>query len=116
MDDEDGVNSCSLINPQIDVFARNLPIGTYFVRVEESGNNATTPAYLLKLVATPPGCGDSITQPTEECDDGNTTSGDGCSNLCEIEGNFCAETEDNNGFMNATSMSGCVGGSGAINS
>src|SRR5437016_428937 len=34
----------------------------------------------------PPGpCGDGIAAGTEECDDGNTTSGDGCSATCQLE-------------------------------
>jgi cysteine-rich repeat protein len=35
---------------------------------------------------TPVGCGNGILEPPEECDDGNTTSGDGCSSFCTIEG------------------------------
>jgi cysteine-rich repeat protein len=31
-------------------------------------------------------CGDGIIQPPEECDDGNTISGDGCSSFCRLEG------------------------------
>jgi cysteine-rich repeat protein len=30
-------------------------------------------------------CGDGIVDGTEECDDGNTTSGDGCSATCQLE-------------------------------
>ncbi len=31
------------------------------------------------------GCGDGFLDPSEECDDGNTTDGDGCSATCTIE-------------------------------
>lgn len=31
-------------------------------------------------------CGDGIRDPGEQCDDGNTTSGDGCSDICRVEG------------------------------
>lgn len=35
-------------------------------------------------------CGDSIIERNEGCDDGNTTSGDGCSRICQVEANwFC---------------------------
>ncbi len=33
-----------------------------------------------------PECGNSIPEPPEQCDDGNTTDGDGCSALCQTEG------------------------------
>jgi cysteine-rich repeat protein len=33
-----------------------------------------------------PGCGDTVLDPGEECDDGNTESCDGCSALCTTEG------------------------------
>lgn len=37
-------------------------------------------------------CGDGIQDPSEQCDDGNTASGDGCSATCENEGSatFCS--------------------------
>ncbi|MEX1246696.1 MAG: myxococcus cysteine-rich repeat containing protein [Thermoanaerobaculia bacterium] len=35
---------------------------------------------------TPIGCGNGVINPPEECDDGNTLSGDGCSSFCTIEG------------------------------
>ncbi len=37
------------------------------------------------LVAAPAACGNSIVEPGEACDDGNTTSGDGCSSTCQDE-------------------------------
>ena len=36
----------------------------------------------------PPICGDGIIESGEQCDDGNTTSGDGCSSQCQIESCF----------------------------
>jgi cysteine-rich repeat protein len=33
----------------------------------------------------PPGCGDSLVQNDEACDDGNMASGDGCSAACQVE-------------------------------
>ncbi len=35
--------------------------------------------------ATPPACGDGFVDPGEQCDDGNTVSGDGCSATCKLE-------------------------------
>src|SRR5262249_20791835 len=34
---------------------------------------------------TPPGCGNGVIDPGEQCDDGNTTSCDGCSSTCQSE-------------------------------
>lgn len=36
-------------------------------------------------------CGDTSIDPGEECDDGNTTPGDGCDENCELEG-FCGDS------------------------
>lgn len=33
-------------------------------------------------------CGDGILTEDEECDDGNTTDGDGCNSSCKIEDGF----------------------------
>jgi uncharacterized repeat protein (TIGR01451 family) len=38
------------------------------------------------VMGPPPVCGDGHLDPGEECDDGNTQNGDGCSSQCEIEG------------------------------
>jgi fibro-slime domain-containing protein len=37
-------------------------------------------------------CGDGVIQPGEQCDDGNTASGDGCSASCQIETGFVCPT------------------------
>ncbi len=38
-------------------------------------------------------CGDGVIERSEQCDDGNTTSGDGCSRICQIEANWDCPTE-----------------------
>jgi len=38
-------------------------------------------------------CGNGVLDGTEQCDDGNTVSGDGCSKICQIESNYdCPKT------------------------
>jgi cysteine-rich repeat protein len=49
----------------------------------------------LTTVAESPTCGNSIQEGTEQCDDGNQLSGDGCSASCVIE--FCGDGSVNNG-------------------
>jgi cysteine-rich repeat protein len=41
-------------------------------------------AHFVRVFQTP-FCGDSIIDSGEECDDGNTTDGDGCSGICQVE-------------------------------
>ncbi|AGP39001.1 hypothetical protein SCE1572_33635 [Sorangium cellulosum So0157-2] len=58
--------------------------------------DARTPAdagpYTLDLVFSPATCGDGIVSKPEECDDGNTVDGDGCSAACTLEiDDVCAD-------------------------
>jgi hypothetical protein len=55
LDDDDGISNCSLIDgTSFDAgTAGNLPAGTYFIRVEEFGNNASIAAYRLRVQVTP---------------------------------------------------------------
>jgi cysteine-rich repeat protein len=39
------------------------------------------------------GCGNGFLDPGEACDDGDTTSGDGCSDICLAESNYTCEGE-----------------------
>ena len=58
-------------------------------------------------------CGNGILETTEECDDGNTNNGDGCSAQCKIEvstavcGNGILETGEQCDDGNTTSGDGC---------
>ncbi|WP_437792108.1 DUF4215 domain-containing protein [Sorangium sp. So ce693] len=48
--------------------------------------------YTLDLLFSPAMCGDGIVSPPEECDDGNTVNGDGCSAECILElDDICAD-------------------------
>ncbi|WP_437620243.1 DUF4215 domain-containing protein [Sorangium sp. So ce1151] len=58
---------------------QTVPIVVDAYDPEESG------PYTLNVSFTPIVCGDGTVDSTEECDDGNTTSGDGCSATCAYE-------------------------------
>src|SRR5262249_16180922 len=62
-------------------------------------------SYVLHVKVTPPGCGDAIVQSGEQCDDGNTAAGDGCSPACQLEGDFVVETESDDTPALANSVS-----------
>ena len=117
-DDQDGQDSCSLIQPPVDTFARHLAAGTYYVRVQDYLNDGTLD-YTLQVTydalcgdgvlegfeecdggptCSPtcdriPVCGDGFIDAPEVCEDGNASSGDGCSSACMIE--TVAEVEPN---------------------
>lgn len=81
--DSSPVNSpCSLLDTNTPG-ATNLAVGTYYVRVQQSFSGTSSP-YLLLLNTYAPGCGDGILQTGEQCDDNNTTDGDGCSSTCAL--------------------------------
>jgi hypothetical protein len=65
-DDESGPASCSAILPAMYPAAASLPAGTYYVKVEEFGNNGTTPFYVLGVKVQAPACGDGILQMGEQ--------------------------------------------------
>jgi cysteine-rich repeat protein len=83
-DDDDGTDSCSIINPATDAFARNLPAGSYAVRVDEFFNDELQPSYAVFVEVLAPGCGDGVVQMGEVCDDANLVDGDGCSSACTL--------------------------------
>ena len=62
-----------------------LNAGSYFIRV--SHFSATSPGTfnLIYNINLSNICGNNIIENTEECDDGNTTNGDGCNSICNIE-------------------------------
>jgi fibro-slime domain-containing protein len=67
-----------------------------------SNSGGTNGGFTLPLPTTPDGgvdrpaggsCGDGIIERNEGCDDGNTTSGDGCSRICQVEANWICPKE-----------------------
>jgi len=54
----------------------------------------------LTIGGSAPVCGDNIVQSPEQCDDGGTADGDGCSSICETEGDLELISQDD--FDNIT--------------
>jgi len=75
------------------VYKKDFPAG----QITLGGNSASGASWptgsgkgnyiviIAGLVATGPVCGNSVVETGEQCDDGNTLNGDGCSSLCQIE-------------------------------
>jgi cysteine-rich repeat protein len=137
-DDDDGPGSCSTLNPTSDVGVRHLEPGTYYVSVEEFGNNALVPGYLLffsvdaecgngvverdeecdgtstcqgGICERYPICGDGFVDAPEQCDDGNRDDGDGCDQNCvreQVCGNGTIEPPEACDDGNPASGDGCT--------
>jgi cysteine-rich repeat protein len=99
------------------VFAAAAGVDYYIV---VDGYQGSVADYTIDLsCATLPACGDFTVDYGEECDDGNTTNGDGCDANCEFEGVICTpswwldcgdtDTWNNNGggHTNNTSSYSC---------
>jgi cysteine-rich repeat protein len=99
--DDGGTAKCSLLSPATTAAAANMADGKYKVRVEYNGNSVAVASYVVKIKVVAPGCGDGVIQSaTEQCDDGNTAAGDGCSPTCQAEPPY--EIEPNNSLATAT--------------
>jgi cysteine-rich repeat protein len=98
-DTADGPEMCGRISPGGDSAARNLTAGTYYLEVTGSQE----PIYFLDARVVAAGCGDLYMVTGEQCDDGNTANGDGCSSTCQFEQ---TETEPNDTFMTAMALAG----------
>lgn len=96
-DDEGGPDQCSLIAPVSHPVAAGLAVGTYLIQVAEDGNDQAVDEYVLTVHVAPPACGDGLLQVGEQCDDGNTASGDGCTDLCQAEPPWEIEPNDTSG-------------------
>src|SRR5262249_40382813 len=63
-----------------DIYCGGFTLFTTNQAGKVQAKNASAP-----VDCTPPVCGDGIATGSEECDDGGTTSGDGCSSSCQLE-------------------------------
>ncbi len=85
-----------------------LSIGWYDILLKGLGNsglcnglgnldmNASESIYLNSVLVTNPICENNIVESGEQCDDGNTINGDGCSSACQIEVNNNSNNQTNN--------------------
>ena len=93
------------------------PGATVYAQLISYGDAGVIPSYGFQIAFHPIVCGDGIVGAGEQCDDGNTTAGDGCSATCTIEG-LTAEVEPNNSFAdadaNAVQLTGNAKVSGSI--
>jgi len=65
-------------------------------RRDDSGGSNRGAAYVLFLDGVIGAlCGDTILDPGEDCDDGNTTNGDCCNSSCQFESNGASCTDNN---------------------
>jgi cysteine-rich repeat protein len=92
--DDVGADGCSNHNPE-DLYYVNLPAGTYYLTVD--GNAAAVGAYDVTVIAfAQTTCGDGEVDEGEECDDMDTTGGDGCDGRCDVEAGYSCDEADEN--------------------
>lgn len=77
-----------------DVVAGEKTYLAYDVRLPSTLATETT-TFTVTVACSASECGNGEIEPGEECDDGDTAAGDGCSTTCEVESNYaCRETAD----------------------
>jgi cysteine-rich repeat protein len=76
---------CARVWPYTDPVTFGMTAGSYTLAVRADGDDSEVPLYFLQLRVLPPGCGNSVIEGAEQCDDGNGASGDGCSAACTFE-------------------------------
>jgi fibro-slime domain-containing protein len=83
-----------------------------FLKLDVPGREARAKPCLLdpSSCPIPPGCGNGTLQGDEECDDGNTMSGDGCSLACRQETGFECTTPGQACISTVVCGDGRVGG------
>lgn len=73
---------CLAFDPLEETPAR-LDAGTYYLQLDNP--TEATLDLVLRQELRAPGCGDGVPDVTEDCEDGNTTAGDGCDPSCQLE-------------------------------
>jgi len=78
-----GSSSANEFNPK--VFALSAGNHTLFIAGREAGTQLDNLRIIYHSAIAPSVCGNSVIDGIEQCDDGNTISGDGCSSTCTSE-------------------------------
>ena len=104
--------ACAVIDPTFDGFARDLPVGRFFLLTRSEGT--TGGSVEVDVAIDNPSCGNRRVEQRagEQCDDGNRRSGDGCSATCMLEVRTITEAEPNDTQATATPTG--LSGPGAI--
>lgn len=95
---------CSLLDPRVQRKLHRLPAGTYTLRVQPFRADRLMPAYALDVEVIPAGCPNTLVDPGETCDDGNTVPGDGCDPACRTEALLTPEREPDDTQATATML------------
>jgi cysteine-rich repeat protein len=103
--DTDVTCDADLVATGIGGWGRTLLDGARLVCSEGTGGCGAEPSECRPIQA----CGDGIVDVGEACDDGNTTSGDGCSATCTLEvcGNGVVDAGEDCDDGNTTDGDGC---------
>ncbi len=128
------VNNCNLSYGGIDLYVYNVivngksyTINQNLVHASDTGQNTTSTGFIVPYncggVSCPtatPICGNRIVETGEQCDDGNTVNGDGCSSSCQRESNSTCTDSDGGlnynvkgttNYLNGSSFTDqCLGG------
>jgi cysteine-rich repeat protein len=99
------------------------PGASIYVHAVDYDDDSAILSYALRAVYTPVVCGDNMIGPGEQCDDGGTMGGDGCSATCQLEGvigesepnDTSAQADSNSVQVSSTTMiSGTIGAAGDL--
>lgn len=100
----DGIGGSSAVDP-----VTGLPVAGVFVSVTVEDTDCRDTETVLVECLQDSTCGDGAQTGVEECDDSNTTSGDGCSSVCEDE--VCGDgVVNNNGTEQCDGTAGTTPG------
>ncbi len=113
--DESSLGTGTCASSTVAITSSGLDENTYSLKAKQTdtAGNVSSLSSGLSVVISTANCGNGALNPGEECDDGNTTSSDGCSSVCSREycgdgttqtgiGEQCddANTDDNDGCKN----------------
>lgn len=89
---------CLAFDP-LEETAAQLAAGTYYLQLRNPSEG--TLDLLLRQELRALGCGDGVPDPTEDCEDGNSSAGDGCDSSCQLEPSIAVVSEPDGSLATA---------------